>query len=60
MAGEHDGIEQEEPRMDYQEFLRAMQAVGHEGLGRIIEHLTGLIEANPEDADSLSIRGLAY
>ena len=60
MADEQDGMEREEPGMDYQEFLRAMEALGPEGLGRIIEHLTGLIEADPEDADSLSIQGLAY
>ena len=60
MAREHDGMDPEEPSVDYGEFLRAMNALGHEGLSRIIEHLTERIEVNPHDTASLSVRGLAY
>ena len=49
----------EGPEVDYQEFLRAMKALGRKGRGRIIGHLTEMIGANPWDTESLSARGLA-
>ena len=59
MDGGPDGMDWEGPEVDYQEFLRAMKALGRKGRGRIIGHLTEMIGANPWDTESLSARGLA-
>ena len=61
MAGEHDGMDQGNPsEEEYQRFRKMIDGVGREGLRRMVEHLTGRIEANPRDAEALSVRGLAY
>ncbi len=60
MDWEHGGMELGEPSGDNREFRRMMDAVGGEGLRQIIEHLTGKIEADPDDTESLALRGLAY
>ena len=60
MTGEHDGMSQGKPSEDYLEFRRMMDSVGHEGVLRMIEHLTAEIEANPHDTEALAARGLAY
>ena len=60
MAGEHDGTDRENPSEDYHNFRRMMEGAGREGILRMIERLTGRIEANPGDAEALAARGLAY
>ena len=60
MAGERDGMDPDEPSGDGREFRRMLDSLGHEGFRRIIEHLTEKIQANPGDAESLFLRGLAY
>ena len=57
MTGEHDGMDPEE---QYRNYRRFMDALGREGLQRLIEHLTEAVEANPRDTEALSARGLAY
>ena len=57
MTGEHDGMSQGKPSEDYLEFRRMMDSVGHEGVLRMIEHLTAEIEANPHDTEALAARG---
>ena len=57
MNEEHDGTPSEE---EYQRFRRMLDGVGREGLGRMVEHLTERIEANPRDTEALAARGLAY
>ena len=37
-----------------------MDRVGHEGLRRMMEHLTDAIGAGPHDTEALAARGLAY
>ena len=53
MSGEHDGIDPEKRSEDYRRFRRMMDGVGREGLGRMVEHLTEAIEANPRDTEAL-------
>ena len=60
MAEEHDGMDQGNPSEEYREFRRMMDSAGREDIRRLIEHLTGRIEANHSDAEALSVRGLAY
>ena len=60
MAGEHGGMDQEEPPEDYREFRRMMDAAGSEGLRRMIERLTEQVRTNPHDTEALAARGLAY
>ena len=57
MTGEHDGMDPEE---QYRNYRRFMDALGREGLQRLIEHLAEAVEANPRDTEALSARGLAY
>ena len=57
MNKEHDGTPSEE---EYQRFRKMMDGMGREGLGRMVDHLTERIEANPRDTEALAARGLAY
>ena len=60
MNEEHDGMDQGKPSEEYREFRKMIDGVGREGLRRMVEHLTGRIEANPRDTEALGARGLAY
>ena len=60
MDGEHGGMDPGEPSEDEREFRRMMDALGGEGLGRMIEGLTEKIRANPGDTEALTLRGLLY
>ena len=57
MTGEHDGMDPGELSEEYRRF---MDALGTEGLRRLLEHLTEAVEANPDDTEALTARGLAY
>ena len=58
MNEEHDGTNQGKPsEEEYQRFRRMLDGVGREGLGRMVEHLTERIEANPRDTEALAARG---
>ena len=58
MAGDDEGMDQENLSEDDLEFRRLMDALGREGLLRMVETLTEKIEENPQDAESLHLRGL--
>ena len=60
MAGEHDGMDQGKRSEDYRRFRRMMEGMSREDIRRMVKRLTEAIEANPRDAEALSVRGLAY
>ena len=61
MNEEHDGTDQGNPsEEEYQRFRRMMDGMGRAGLRRMVERLTGRIEASPRDTEALSARALAY
>ena len=60
MTWEDDGLEPGESPEDRREFRRMMDALGREGVRRMIEQMTGEIEANPQDIQSRYTRGLLY
>ena len=60
MTWEDEGLEPGESPEDRREFWRMLDALGREGIRRMIEQLTGEIEANPQDTGSRYTRGLLY
>ena len=60
MSGDHDGVDPEKRSEDYRRFRRMMEGMSREDIRRMVERLTERVEANPRDAEALSVRGLAY
>ena len=60
MTWDDEGLDPEDTPEDRREFRRMMDALGREGVGRMIEQLTGEIGANPQDTGRLYTRGLLY
>ena len=60
MAGENEGMDRGDPSEDGREFHRMMDALGREGINLMIGRLSEKVDANPQDTESLSLRGLLH
>ncbi len=58
MAGDDEGMDQGNPPEDDLEFRLMMDALGREGILKMVEALTEKIGENPHDAEALHLRGL--